>query len=97
MWSEGIDHRRRVERVGMHYDVYTPTATRRIRNMMDFRTYTARQMRALLRRIDALEVIETYDFAYELDDPVKVGPETEDVVYILRRRDDRGRSKHRGT
>ena len=85
MWSEGVDLRRRVERVGMHYDVYTPTSTRRIRNMMDFRTYTARQIRALFRRVPALEVVETYDFGYDLDRPIHVDAYTEDVVFVLRR------------
>ncbi len=86
MWSESIDLRKRNEVIGMTFDVYTPTAQLKINDFMDYRTYTARQMSRLMARVPALEVVETYDFCYDIDDPIEIGPETEDVVYVLRKR-----------
>lgn len=51
-----------------------------------FRTYNARQLRALLKRVPALEHVATYDFAYDLQEPRKLDDNQLDVVMILRRR-----------
>jgi SAM-dependent methyltransferase len=85
LWSAGINRRRRVEKVRMTFDIHTPSRSFRLANQMDFRTYTARQMQALVARVDQFEVAETYDFAYDIENPVSIGPETEDVVYVLRK------------
>lgn len=86
MWSQKVDRVRRKERVGMTFDVYTPTKQFRIEEEFDFRTYTLDQWTSLLAASPAWEVVATYDFAYDLDVPIEVGPETEDVVYVLRRK-----------
>ncbi len=86
MKSLRLDRRKRREYVHMHFDVYTPTRQFRIQTQMVFRTYTARQMEELLKKVPELEVVATYDFSYEIDEPIVVGPETEDVVFVLRRR-----------
>lgn len=86
MWSKAIDLRRRMEKLGMRLDVYTPTRHIRIDDEMFYRTYSLRQMNALLRRVPEWEVAETYDFAYDINDPIRVDSTTEDVVYVLRRR-----------
>jgi SAM-dependent methyltransferase len=86
MWSKGIDRRRRMERLGMRFDVYTPTRQFRIEDEMHYRTYSAAQMQRLLADVSAWELVETYDFTYDVDQPVVLGPRTEDVVYVLRKR-----------
>jgi len=86
MWSIQVDRRRRRERVGMTMDVYTPTKQFRLADEMMFRTYTAAQFRRLLRRVARFELVETYDFAYDMDRPIRVDGETEDVVYVLRKK-----------
>lgn len=83
MWSIEVDRRRRQERVGFTFDVYTPTRQFRLEDELLFRTYTAAQFSRLLRRVDELELVETYDFAYQIDEPVRVDAATEDVVYVL--------------
>jgi len=83
MWSKQLDLRRRQERLGMSFDVRTPTRTRRIVDEMIYRTYTAAQMHRLLDKLSALRVVATYDFLYDIDAPIDVGPESEDVVYVL--------------
>ncbi len=85
LWTEKHDRRRRNERVRMSFDVYTPTQSFRLANCADFRTYTYPQMADLIESVPALRVVETYDFAYQVDQPVKLSPETEDVVYVLQK------------
>ena len=50
---------------------------------MIYRTYTAAQMERLLKKRSALRVVATYDFLYDIEAPIDVGPESEDVVYVL--------------
>ena len=83
MWSKRIDDRDEV--LGMTLDVYTPTSHRRIEDEMRYRTYTADQFDELLSLCPQWEVAATHDFAYDLDNPIEIGPMTEDVVYVLRR------------
>lgn len=85
MWSKSLDRKARNEVVGMTFDVYTPTRHLRIEDQMDYRTYTATQMRRLLKRVPQLTVIETYDFTYDVNDPIHITPETEDVVFVLQK------------
>jgi SAM-dependent methyltransferase len=85
MWSRGIDKRRRMESLGLTLDVYTPTRHLKIRDDMFYRTYNKRQMESLIASVPDWEIAETYDFAYEIDQPIQVDAKTEDVVYILRR------------
>lgn len=86
LWSIDLDLKKRNERVGMTFDVYTPRKHFQIEDEMDYRTWTAAQMRRLLGRVPEFEPVATYDFHYEIDEPIEVGPETEDVVFVLRRR-----------
>jgi SAM-dependent methyltransferase len=86
LWVIGRDSRRREERVGMSFDVYTPTRQFRIEDESAFRTYTASQMDRLLRQIDDFEVRSVHDFSYDASRPTEITPQTEDVVYILRRK-----------
>jgi SAM-dependent methyltransferase len=77
------NRRRRVERVRARLISTEGGVTRRYQSEWDFRTYDARQLRALLASVPALDHVATYDFGYderELDD------EQLDVVLVLRRR-----------
>ncbi|HEX6960786.1 MAG TPA: class I SAM-dependent methyltransferase [Lacipirellula sp.] len=86
LWVIGRDRRRREERVGMSFDVYTPRKQFRIEDESSFRMYTAEQMEALLRQIPQLELTSVHDFGYDATTPIEIGPQTEDVVYVLRRK-----------
>lgn len=86
MWTVERDTRRRAERVIMQFDIYTPRRQFRLSEDLTFRIYTAAQIRRLLERSAVFDVAETYDFAYDLSTPIEVGPETEDVVFVLRKR-----------
>lgn len=87
MWVTERDLKGRQEHVGMSFDVYTPTQQFRIEDEIAFRTYTARQMESLLADITEFEVTAVYDFGYDIEKPIDIGPDTEDVIYILKKRD----------
>jgi len=86
LWTIHTDRRRRREKVGMTFDVYTPSRGFRLADELAFRTYTARQMAELIRSVENFEVAATHDFAYDINRPIRIGRETEDVVYVLRKR-----------
>ena len=81
-----LDRRRREEHVDMTVDVYTPLRQFRLRERMIFRSYTAAQFRRLLASVPQFEPVATYDFAYDVDKPIRVTAEVQDVVYVLRKR-----------
>jgi SAM-dependent methyltransferase len=86
LWVVERDPRRRIERVGMTYDVYTPSRQFRIAGEATFRTYTAAQMNRLLRDVPQFEITSVHDFSYDVNRPIRIDRTTEDVVYVLRRR-----------
>ena len=86
MWTREVDTKGRMEHLGMTFDIYTPTSHSRIRDDMQYRTYTQKQFSRLLKTEPELELVETYDFAYEIDNPIEIDPTTEDVVFVLQKR-----------
>jgi SAM-dependent methyltransferase len=86
MWSKELDLQKRRETLGMTFDVYTPTNHFRVEDEMIYRTYTAAQLKKLLASVPAWEVAAVHDFHYRVSIPVAIGPRTEDVVLVLRRR-----------
>lgn len=86
MVTKHIDRRRRRELVDMFVDVETPTGSHQFQEEMVFRTYSAKQLRALLAAVPELEQVATFDFAYDLESHYDIDQSTEDVVLILQRR-----------
>lgn len=86
MWFKHRDTRRRVERFGIRFDIHRPTRSFRIVDELVLRSYTPAQMNRLIQSSECWEVLATYDFGYDLNDPIDVDGSTEDVVYVLRRR-----------
>lgn len=80
------DRRARLEKVRSRLAVSQDGQERRSETVWSFRTYDARQVRRLLRRVHALEHVATYDFAYDLDAPCTFGEDQEDTILVLRRR-----------
>lgn len=86
LWVEETNLRRRQERVGMSFDVYTPTRQFRIVDEIVFRTYTAAQIKRLLGSVEELEVTSVHDFGYNADRETRINSATEDVVLVLKKR-----------
>ena len=91
MWTNAREPSRRIERFGIRFDVHSPSRSFRIVDELVLRSYTPAQMNRLIAASRCWEIVATYDFAYDLDDPIEVGPATEDVVYVLRKRSGRGK------
>lgn len=85
LWTIGTDMKKREEKIGVTYDVYTPTKQFRIKDETIFRTYTAEQMFSLIASEPRLRVLDMFDFRYDLDWPIDVTNETEDIVYVMQR------------
>ncbi len=85
LWTVEVNLRRRQERVGMTFDIYKPSGHRRLEDETIFRTYKAAQMMQLLHSVSDLELAAIYDFSYCIDEPIEIGPATEDVVFVLRK------------
>ena len=86
MYTTHRDLKNRVERFSMSYYVHTPKRSFRLADEIEFRTYTTAQFRSLLKKVPELEICEIYDFSYDLDEPIELYPETEDAVFVLRKR-----------
>ena len=84
MWTKRRDRKRRIERFGIRFDVRCPSRSFRIVDELVLRSYTATQMAHLIRSSGCWEVVETFDFSYDLDAAIDVDATTEDVVYVLR-------------
>lgn len=85
MWTRHRNKAQRVERFGIRFDIHTPTRSFRITDELVLRSYTPTQMNRLIRSSGCWETVATYDFGYEIDQPIEVDAATEDVVYVLRR------------
>ncbi|MFV0443401.1 MAG: class I SAM-dependent DNA methyltransferase [Planctomycetaceae bacterium] len=85
MWTKQRDLKKRNEKLGLQFDIYTPTETFRLEDEMNYRTYSAQQFDSLLKKTAVFEIAELYDFHYKLNRPIKIDERTEDVVYILRK------------
>ena len=90
MWVIDCNLSRRQETVGMSFDIYTPTRQFRIEDKISFRTYTRPQLTSLLEGFAEIEVTAVHDFGYNIDEPIEIGPESEDVVFVLRKRGEVG-------
>ncbi|MCC9599275.1 class I SAM-dependent methyltransferase [Stieleria sp. JC731] len=86
MWTNNRDPKKRVERYGIRFDIHKPSGSFRINDELVLRSYTRRQMDQLISHSGKWESIATYDFGYDLADPIDVDDTTEDVVYVLKRK-----------
>ncbi len=86
LWSMSYDPKTRNEQIGFQYDVYTPSKQFRIVDQTVFRCYTRKHMNSLIKKVPEWELIETFDFHYDIEDPIKIDADTEDVVYIFRKK-----------
>lgn len=84
MWLLERNLPERFETFAITFDVFTPTRQFRIRDQLQFRTYTLPQFRNLLATVPEFEVVEIFDFAY--DEPIELDARTQDAVFVLGRK-----------
>jgi SAM-dependent methyltransferase len=78
--------RKRLERLDVTMDVDAPDERLRIKSSLTLRLWSVQEFRDLLKRVRSLQLVETYDFLYDVDDPITLDEYSSDLVAILRRR-----------
>jgi len=58
----------------------------RLRDEFDYRLYTATQIKRLFASVPEFELLDVFDFWYDLDDPQRLDNELSDAVFILKRK-----------
>ena len=86
MWTESRDPKARMDRFGIHFDVYTPTKQFRITDELAMRSYTHQQFLRMIEHEGSWIIEAAFDFRYQIKTPIDVDDTTEDVVFVLRRR-----------
>ena len=86
MWPVDKKPRQRMERFGIRFDVHKPSEEFRIEDVLELRSYTADQFKSLVHAATEWELLDVYDFAYDITSPVKLTRTTEDIVSVFRRR-----------
>jgi SAM-dependent methyltransferase len=81
-----FNRRTRLETVRFSLKVTKGTRIQRFRTDHTLRIYRADQFRALLKTVPEFELLDVYDFWYEIDQPLVLNDELGDSVFVLRRR-----------
>jgi len=78
--------RKRLERLRVVMDVDAPNERIRIQSWTTLRLWNLVEILALLKRVRAFSLVGTYDFLYDVDDPVALDEYSSDVVFVLRKK-----------
>ncbi len=78
-----VDRRKRLETLHVTLRCSAPQGRKTIRSRVQLRTYTLRQLRRLLSKVPEFSIRETYDFSYNVNEPVPLTESSEDIVLIL--------------
>lgn len=76
----------RIERLRVSMLVRKPGKEIRVATEFPLRLYSPKQFSELLAEVPEFELVEVYDFCYDIDDPVRFDDELSDAVFILRKR-----------
>lgn len=79
------DKAARLEQVRNRLRVTEQGRTMRQETLWKFRTYDARQVKSLLRKVPALQLVACYDFCHDIQSPRELDDSYSDVVLVLRR------------
>lgn len=62
----------------------------RVKTEMTLRSYNLSQLRKLLKKVPEFELCESFDFWYEIDEPVKLSADSSDTLLVLRKKGQAG-------
>ena len=86
MWPVSKDKKKRLECFGIRFDIYTPTDTMKINDVLRLRSYTAKQFQSLVDSVaEYWQPVEHFDFGYDIKSPIKIDGTTQDVITIFKR------------
>ena len=78
-----VDRRKRLETLNVTLRYTAPNRKKTIRSRVRLRTYSLRQLRRLLSKVPEFSIRETYDFSYDVNEPVPLNGSSEDILLIL--------------
>ncbi|TWT32712.1 SAM-dependent methyltransferase [Blastopirellula retiformator] len=81
-----FNRRRRLERIRFNLRVKSGRRDLKLKSEYDYRLYTRTQFLKLLEKVPQLQLCETFDFNYDIDEPVPLDDELSDAVFVLRKR-----------
>ncbi|MDR3233424.1 MAG: class I SAM-dependent methyltransferase [Planctomycetaceae bacterium] len=81
------DSRKNIETVEFRIDAATPKKRYSIIDRFPLRTYSAKQFYRLIESVNYFRIVETYSFDYDIERPVKVDDQTEDTLFVLRKKE----------
>lgn len=86
MWPIAKDPQKRMESYGIRFDIYTPTNFMRIDDVLQLRSYTAKQYKSLMESVgDLWQPVEFFDFSYRIDSPIKLNGASNDTLTVFKR------------
>jgi len=77
---------RRLETLRFQMDVVSGKVRRTFQSDCVMRIYTAKQIRDLFHKVPEFELLDVYDYGYDIDEPQMLDNRLGDAVFILRRR-----------
>ncbi len=67
-------------------NIHKPSGKIRLKDEFDLRLYNASQVKSLFASVPELELVEIYDFWYDITEPQKLDNEIVDAVFILKKK-----------
>ena len=80
------DRRRRLESLRISLLVRSGEKEFRLRHEFQFRMYTAAQFQRTLAAVPDFELLDVYDFWYDIDEPQELNDGITDTVFVFRKR-----------
>ena len=76
----------RIDECEMKSTIHGPHGRTRFSEVLKFRTYKVKQILKTTRRISSLELVGSYDFTYDITNPVALDQKSKDTILVFRRR-----------
>jgi len=81
-----VNRKNREETLSIVFNVRTSGLREKYRYVYKLRTYTLRQIKDLMKKVAALEIVEAYEYyAFNAACPVHLDSDSEDVLLVLRK------------
>ena len=80
-----FSRRKRIETVRFSLKVTTPKKVVRLSTDHQLRIYRADQFRSLLRSVPAFELLDVFDFCYDINEPLTLNDDLGDSVFVLQK------------
>lgn len=80
-----FDRRRRVEKLRFSLRVRTAKRDLKLRSDHQLRIYRADQIKSLLKKVPQFQLLDVFDFCYDISEPLKLNDELGDTVLVLQR------------